>query len=346
MTATTTAPSTPAAKSNTFLVDAENLLRRCYHGGGATRGAHVLHTFFAGLLRFMDHHRRGVTLVVWDGGHAEWRTRLHPGYKERPAKPGDARKMEDLAVLREQVQELGDAMGIRSVRFEGVEADDLIAYIARAVTGAARILSSDMDFAQLVRHDPPSVRLYRRRKGETETISPDTIEEKTSCATAYHYRLVKAMAGDKSDNIAGVEGVGDLTACQIVAHIPDAAAILPTSPGRGLDAVIEICRAARSSRWRRVAEQREAAALALRLTDLCSARLLPIALLYDLVGVLIAERVDADPGLHTLLERHAFPERFRVGLDERLARRVHAFAPGSFSFEWAEDPEEGDTWGL
>src|SRR5258708_32770178 len=87
-------------------------------------------------------------VVIWDGGLSAERMTALPEYKaQRPSMPDDL-----AAQLDEIVAYLG-AVGIGSLQQDGVEADDLIASLARQATVRTMgvvIASSDKDFFQLV----------------------------------------------------------------------------------------------------------------------------------------------------------------------------------------------------
>ncbi len=90
--------------------------------------------------------------------------------------------------------------------FKSTEADDIIAYVAQTPrfkrSGKKLLLSSDKDFFQLV--DDKTV-LYRPI--QKEVLNKNTILEKFDIHPT-NFAMARAMAGDKSDNIEGIPGLG------------------------------------------------------------------------------------------------------------------------------------------
>ena len=88
---------------------------------------------------------------------------------------------------------------------EKLEADDIIAYLAKKASGAGKkvtIVSSDKDFFQLVNKN---IEVYAPVKKKTFTV--DNIVEDIK-VLPQNYNIVKALLGDNSDNLDGVKGLG------------------------------------------------------------------------------------------------------------------------------------------
>ena len=144
-----------------------------------------------------------------------FRHEAYPAYKAQRQK-----MPEDLAASIPYAFELAEALKIPVVRVEGFEADDVMGTLA--AKGAAAgfdvfVATPDKDAAQLVRQ---GVRLYRPgRAGDAAEI----YDEAGVCG---HWSLSSpsqmidflALAGDASDNIPGVRGVGEKTAIDLLAR--------------------------------------------------------------------------------------------------------------------------------
>ena len=88
---------------------------------------------------------------------------------------------------------------------EKLEADDIIAYLAKQASGNNKkvtIVSSDKDFLQLV---DKNIEVYAPVKKKTFTL--DNIVEEIKVLPE-NYNIVKALLGDNSDNLQGVKGLG------------------------------------------------------------------------------------------------------------------------------------------
>ena len=149
-------------------------------------------------------------VVVWDGGLAAERLATLPGYKaQRAPMPAD---------LVPQLDEIGEylkAAGIASCCYEGVEADDWIATLARAAVAAGLsvvIASSDKDFMQLV---SPRVGLFNPNDKSETVWGAEQVFAKAGVLPAQVVDWL-SLVGDAVDNIPGVPGVGTKTAAELL----------------------------------------------------------------------------------------------------------------------------------
>jgi DNA polymerase-1 len=148
--------------------------------------------------------------VVWDGGLSPERVKLLPAYKaQRPAMP------DDLSGQIDEVATYLNAAGVVSVQQSDVEADDLIASLARvAVADGVRVViaSSDKDFFQLV---GSAVGLLNPGdKSETVWTAAEVVGKTGVEPTQVVDWL--SLIGDTVDNIEGVAGVGPKTAAELL----------------------------------------------------------------------------------------------------------------------------------
>lgn len=149
-------------------------------------------------------------IVVWDGGLSAKRMATLPEYKaQRPEMPES---------LQAQIDEMSAYLeAARTAAFcrEGIEADDMIACLARHADGMAWmtvIASSDKDFMQLV---SPRIGLFNPND-KTEAIWTD--EQVRNKAGVEPGQIVDwlSLMGDAVDNIPGVPGVGPKTAADLL----------------------------------------------------------------------------------------------------------------------------------
>ena len=147
--------------------------------------------------------------VIFDAGKTTFRNRIYPQYKaHRPEPP------EDLIPQFPLVREATRAFGVPSVELENYEADDLIAtYAALARKQGARvtIVSSDKDLMQLV--EDGVVTLLDTMKGKR--IGQAEVMERFGVPPS-RVIDVQALAGDSSDNVPGVPGIGVKTAAELI----------------------------------------------------------------------------------------------------------------------------------
>ena len=170
-----------------------------------------IHSFFTGLLTICNKVKQKYDkvdnlVIVWDS-KINNRKLIYPNYKGN-RKPKTLEEEKDktnhyslLDKLRESLKTLGNWA---NVTLTGFEADDLIAYFVKNSTYDNNfvIVSSDNDFFQLignrvVQYLPHKKEFYSLIDFKKEFgIIPDK------------YPFVKALAGDKSDNIKGIDGIG------------------------------------------------------------------------------------------------------------------------------------------
>lgn len=146
-------------------------------------------------------------IVVWDT-HAAWRYAIYPEYKGK--RDNNPEKRASRQAYKEQVPLIRKALsllGVEQAVSKGEEADDLGAAMVHNRKPGEKILlvSGDVDWAQLV---APGVVWYDPRE-DGKTISIQTFEEMTGFANPVLFSQAKAVLGDTSDNVKGVDGVGD-----------------------------------------------------------------------------------------------------------------------------------------
>jgi DNA polymerase-1 len=200
------------------LVDGHSIAYRAFYAlpeDLATTSGQVTNAVF-GFTRMLikllgDHHPDGLA-VAWDVGRQTFRTEWYPEYKAQRSAAPDTFKTQ-LPLMREVL----DALGIRQIQLEGYEADDVIASLSeQAVSDGwdVLIVTGDRDSFQLI--DDHRRVLYTRR-GITDTVVADDAYVQGRYGIdpeAYVERA--AMCGDTSDNLPGVNGVGDKTAAKLL----------------------------------------------------------------------------------------------------------------------------------
>ncbi len=152
--------------------------------------------------------------VIFDASEKTFRNQIYKEYKaHRPPAP------EDLIPQFPLVRDATRAFGVSCVEMNGYEADDLIATYARmARESGARctIISSDKDLMQLVVDG--KVELYDTMKNKR--IASAEVFEKFG-VTPDKVVQVQALAGDSTDNVPGVRGIGIKTAAELIGQYGD-----------------------------------------------------------------------------------------------------------------------------
>jgi DNA polymerase I len=227
------APKPVAAKAlkkgdHVFLVDGSSYIFRAYHAlpplnrksdGLQVNAVLGFCNMLWKLLRDMPPDNRPTHLaIVFDKSEVTFRNKLYPDYKaHRPPAPDDL--IPQFALIRDAVR----AFDLPCLEQIGFEADDLIATYAREAgeRGATTtIVSSDKDLMQLVTDKVTMFDTMKdRRIGIAEVVEkfgvpPEKVVE------------VQALAGDSTDNVPGVPGIGVKTAAQLIVEYGDLETLL------------------------------------------------------------------------------------------------------------------------
>ena len=172
------------------------------------------------LQRLIDTHRPEYVAWVHDSG-LSFRHEQYPAYKATREKLGEELQA-DFDRGMERIEELLAAFNVRVLALEGYEADDVIGTLARQGVDAGVnvvIVSGDKDFYQLVR---PGVWLLNPGRGGPASVDEQWVGMENASerlgVPPHHVTDYLAMVGDSSDNVPGVKGIGDKTACELVAR--------------------------------------------------------------------------------------------------------------------------------
>ena len=146
--------------------------------------------------------------VIFDSARKTFRNDIYSDYKANRAEAPD-----DLAPQFEYIRKSVLAFNLPSVELTNYEADDLIAtYVDKILSDGAKvtIVSSDKDLMQLYKKD---VRIFDPMKNKF--INEDDVKKKFG-VDSNKVIDVQALAGDSSDNVPGVPGIGVKTAAELI----------------------------------------------------------------------------------------------------------------------------------
>ena len=201
-------------KGKLLLIDGNNLLYRSYYAyphmsspdGKPTSG-------IMGTLKTLEKLLREIQpshlLFCFDASEITFRNELYPLYKANRSEAP-----EDIVPQFSLIRKVLDAFNIPYIEDKSVEADDLMGTIACKAAGYETIIvSSDKDLLQLV-NQRVSV-LLLKNGGHYHKITANNIVENMGYSP-WEIPDLKALSGDKSDNIPGVPGVGEVTAIKLI----------------------------------------------------------------------------------------------------------------------------------
>jgi DNA polymerase I len=197
----------------TLLVDGDNLFKIGFHGvremydGGDHLGG--IYHFINILRKFLEEHNLDKVVVFWDGdSNSSIRKSIYPQYKANRRQDMNEYKYGSYLQQKSRVKQYLEEIFVRQVEMINNEADDLIAHYCKVATDEDVIIfSADKDLTQLIServtiYSPISKQYFKN--GDMITINKVEIPH-------YNVLVTKIFTGDKSDNIDGIEGLGEKT---------------------------------------------------------------------------------------------------------------------------------------
>ena len=201
-----------------YLIDGSAYIFRAFHSlPMMTRSdgtpVNAVRGFTQMMINLRRDHPSDYFAVIFDPKGGSFRNDIYDLYKANRSAPP-----EELVPQFPLVRDATRALGLPVVEIAGYEADDLIATYARL--GEARdldvfIVSSDKDLMQLV-----TDRVKMLDPMKNTLIDPDGVREKFGVGPDKVID-VQALAGDSSDNVPGVPGIGIKTAAQLITEYGD-----------------------------------------------------------------------------------------------------------------------------
>ncbi len=209
--------------SHVYLIDGSGFIFRAFHAlppltrpsDGLPVGA--VHGFCTMLWKLLQESKVSEApthlAVIFDAGRETFRNKIYDKYKaNRPPPPDEL--VPQFALIRDAVR----AFNVPCIEQDGFEADDLIATYTRDVVsrgGDVTIVSSDKDLMQLIR---PGVVMLDGMKAKK--IGRDEVLEKFGVPPEKVVD-VQSLAGDSTDNVPGVPGIGVKTAAELINEYGD-----------------------------------------------------------------------------------------------------------------------------
>jgi DNA polymerase-1 len=170
------------------------------------------------IMKLIDDSDAEYVAVVFDKGRKTFRNDIYPEYKANRDEPP-----EDLIPQFSIVHEAARALNISEVGIVGYEADDLIATYTRLARKKGMnviIVSSDKDLMQLV---DDNVSMFDAMKNRT--IGPDEVVDYFGVPPEKVVD-VQSLAGDSTDNVPGIAGIGVKTAALLINEFGDLDSVL------------------------------------------------------------------------------------------------------------------------
>jgi len=196
-----------------YLIDGSSYLYRAFYAIGRLTNVQGMPTqavygFLQMIRKIIGQERPTYLAVLFDAKGPTFRHELYQAYKaNRPAMP------DDLVVQIPYIKEISRCYGLPILEQEGVEADDLIATLARKAEKDGYevvIVSGDKDLMQLI---SPKIRMWDTMKDQVFDLK--AVQERFGTEPAKIVDIM-GLSGDNSDNVPGVPGIGEKTAVKLI----------------------------------------------------------------------------------------------------------------------------------
>ena len=196
-----------------YLIDGSAYIYRAYHAIRGLTNSKGLPTnaafgFTRMLIKLMEDQDPEYVVLLFDAKGPTFRHELYHAYKaNRPPMP------EDLSVQIPYIKEISKGFNLTVMETSGFEADDLIGTLSRKAEEAGFsvvIVTGDKDFVQMV---TDKTTIWDPMKDKT--IDLQTVKESFGVAPSQIIDVM-GLAGDASDNIPGVPGIGPKTALSLI----------------------------------------------------------------------------------------------------------------------------------
>ena len=210
-----------------LLIDLLNLYCRCFSSTPLTNdnGEHVggFYGSLNALQSYINKFSPSECIIAWEGaGSSQKRRKKLEDYKQgrkmvgmrRGFETSDESEKEAFARQLGALKEAMEFLPLKQVAVKYLEADDVIAYMCKNTIKDRKkvIVSTDRDYLQLVDENTSVFRPVKTKTNKQgEFIDLEWMHQKENIHPP-NYALLKAVIGDKSDNIQGVKGIGEKTA--------------------------------------------------------------------------------------------------------------------------------------
>lgn len=202
-----------ASMGNFIIIDGNSLINRAFYAlppltGKNGKPTQAIYGFVKMLLKLREYNPTHMA-VAFDLRAPTFRHKEFDYYKAtRKSMP------EDLAVQVPVLKDLLRAMKIAVIEKEGYEADDIIGTMAKAAEMPTYVVTGDRDSFQLI-DDDTTVLFTKKGISELDEMTEETLKSAMGLTPSGVIEY-KALAGDTSDNIRGVPGVGDKSAGMLI----------------------------------------------------------------------------------------------------------------------------------
>jgi DNA polymerase-1 len=207
----------------TLLIDGDNLFKISFHGVKDLYhdGEHIggIFHFINVIRKFLHEHNFDKVIVCWDSTNSNYiRREIYPDYKNNRKVDINEFKLESYENQKERVKQYLEEVFVRQIECVNNEADDLIAYYCSISKNENIVIfSGDKDLTQLI---SSNVSIYSPINKTYYKFGDKIFINKIG----FHHDNVlicKVFTGDKSDNISGIENLGEKTLIKLFPELSD-----------------------------------------------------------------------------------------------------------------------------
>jgi DNA polymerase-1 len=203
-----------------FLLDAMALIFRAYYAlirnpriTSKGKNTNAQFGFTNTLVELINNQKPTHMAVCFEGGRPSDRVNDFADYKaNRQEAP------EDLTLAMPDIKRIIQGFNIPVIEYDGFEADDVIGTLSKQAEGLGYevyMVTPDKDYGQLV---SDKVKIYKPgyQGGDVEIMGPQEVCDKWCIQHVDQVRDILGLMGDAVDNIPGIAGVGQKTACKLI----------------------------------------------------------------------------------------------------------------------------------
>lgn len=217
-------------KDEILLIDSHSLIHRAYHALPPLTDTHnnpsgALYGVASVLIKILSTKKPSHVVAVFDRPEETFRKKLYTEYKAHRKKVDN-----ELIYQLQEAPRLFETFGITCISKPGFEGDDLIGTCTSLFKkeNNVRILTGDLDALQLIE---PGVVVETFKRGVGDVVIYDTAAvKKRFSINPKQLPDYKALVGDSSDNIPGIQGIGPKTAAKILEKYPSIEILLKKNP--------------------------------------------------------------------------------------------------------------------
>ncbi len=205
-----------AKQNKLIIVDGNSIFYRSFYALPLLKNpkgqpCNAIYGFFIELVKIIQNYQPTHLAVAFDKSRSKLRSDLYSEYKANRKKAPDE-LLSQLTLIRECL----DVAGVKHFAIDGVEGDDVVGSLARRFEKECEtfIISSDRDLFQLI-SEHTKMLYVKKGMSDVRELDPKALCDLMGFAPS-HVVDIKALAGDTSDNIPGVEGIGEKSAIELV----------------------------------------------------------------------------------------------------------------------------------